>query len=72
MIFHNEKVPVVKTICWIILPPAIRLAMSDFLKQSDRDLINRKTEELYLSKRNAGDEDLILGVLIPCMIGEEP
>eukprot|EP00094_Tigriopus_californicus_P010586 TCALIF_10213-PA protein Name:"Protein of unknown function" AED:0.03 eAED:0.03 QI:9/0.8/0.81/1/1/1/16/76/1266 len=50
------------------IEPPIRLAMDAFLKQSDRDLINRKTEELYLSKRNAGDEDLILGVLIPCMI----
>ena len=39
------------------------------MDDSDADLIDRKTEEHYLSERNAGDEDYAITVLIPCLAG---
>ena len=45
--------------------------MGEFLKFSDADLIERKTEELYLSERNAGDENLTLTVLLPMIGGKK-
>ena len=49
---------------------AIILAVSQFLTDADRVLIETKTRELYISERNAGDEDYTLTVLLPCIIGK--
>ena len=33
-------------------------------------MIETKTQELYISERNAGDEDYNLTVLLPCLVGK--
>ena len=47
---------------------AIKTALSQFLTRSDKDLIDRKTRELYLSERNQGDHNLYLTILLPCFV----
>ena len=59
---------IVSPSCFLL--PAIVVAVSQFLTDSDRVLIETKTRELYISERNAGDEDYLLTVLLPCLIGK--
>ena len=47
---------------------AILLAVAQSLFSSDNDLIDRKTQEHYLSEKYAGDEDYHVTVLTPALL----